>query len=101
MTPQERRLWYCFLKTYPCKFYRQRIIDRYIVDFYCAEARLVVELDGSQHYSKEGMEYDAKRTEVLEMKGLKVLRFTNSDIDLHFQQSCETIDICIKAQKME
>lgn len=59
------------------QFYRQKPIDRYIVDFYCAAARLVIELDGSQHYTPDAMAYDAKRTELLESLGLKVIRFAN------------------------
>ena len=53
MTKEERRLWYDFLRTYPAHVYRQRVIGHYIVDFYCAEAKLVIELDGSQHYEPE------------------------------------------------
>ena len=59
MTPHERKLWYLFLRKYPVKIYKQRIIGRFIVDFYCASARLVIELDGSQHYEPQGLAYDA------------------------------------------
>ena len=96
MTPQERRLWHLFLKTYPTKIYRQRIINNFIVDFYCHQARLVIELDGSQHYTDEGKAYDAERTEVLKSYGISVLRFSNSDVDRHFQEVCEKIDYEIK-----
>ena len=96
MTPHERKLWYTFLHNYPVKFYRQRIIGNYIVDFYCASAKLVVELDGSQHYSADGMEADLIRTQYLEKYGLKVLRFTNSQINHYFTDVCREIDRWVK-----
>lgn len=92
MTEQERRLWYCFLREYPVKFYRQRVIDSFIVDFYCSKARLVVELDGSQHYTTEGQRYDSMRTEVLEKYGLEILRFSNLDITENFEGVCTFLD---------
>jgi len=98
MTRQERHLWYDFLKTYPVKFYKQRPIDHYIVDFYCAKARLIIEVDGSQHYMVDGMEYDAIRTEVLEQYQLYVLRFSNCDIDNNFAGVCQTIDSYIQSK---
>lgn len=92
MTPQERRLWYCFLRDYPVKFYRQRTIDSFVVDFYCASAKLVIELDGSQHYTEDGKAYDEERTAILENKyGLKVYRFSNFDVNVNFQTVCEQI----------
>ena len=66
MTPHEKHLWYDFLNKYPVKIYRQRIIDDFIVDFYCAKARLVIEIDGSQHFTSDGKHYDKLRTDVLE-----------------------------------
>ena len=66
MTPQEKHLWYDYLRYYPVKIYKQRIIDSFIVDFYCAKARLVIELDGSQHYTPDGKHYDGLRTDVIE-----------------------------------
>ena len=96
MTRQERHLWYDFLKTYQPKFYRQRAISSYIVDFYCSKAKLVVELDGSQHYTEEGQEYDHIRTDVLEHYGLEVIRFSNTDIDNDFSGVCEAIDDKVK-----
>ena len=96
MTRQERHLWYSFLKKYPVKFYRQRIIDHYIADFYCSKAKLVIELDGSQHYTDEGKEYDRIRTDILERYGLEVMRFSNSDIDRNFAAVCATIDEKVK-----
>ena len=96
MTQQERRLWHTFLKQYPVRIYRQRIINNYIVDFYCHQARLVIELDGSQHYSDEGMIHDNERTEVLQRYGISVLRFSNKDVDDHFHSVCEMIDRVIR-----
>ena len=92
MTPQEQRLWYVFLRKYPVKFYKQRIIESFIVDFYCADARLVIELDGSQHYTEQGKAYDEERSAILHGYGLKVLRFSNRDVNNHFAAACETID---------
>ena len=91
MTPQEKQLWYGFLKDYPVKVYKQRIIESYIVDFYCASTKLVIEIDGGQHYSQEALEYDQRRTEVIEKYGLKVIRFTNTDINKYFEGVCAKI----------
>ena len=96
MTPHERKLWYLFLRKYPVKFFKQRIIGSYIVDFYCSSAKLVIEIDGSQHYDIQGMEYDAHRSAILESFGLKVVRFSNRDIDRNFSSVCEQIDLIIK-----
>lgn len=97
MTPQERKLWYLFLRKYPVKIYKQRIIESFIVDFYCASARLVIEIDGSQHFTEQGIEYDKERSAIIEGYGLKVLRFTNYEVDTAFSNVCETIDSAIKA----
>ena len=92
MTPQERRLWYDFLRTASPRWNRQRIIDSYIVDFFCLKARLVVEVDGGQHYDENGLiEYDKIRTEYLEALELKVLRFTNAEIENNFSEVCRQI----------
>ena len=91
MTPHERKLWYLFLQKYPVKIYKQRIIDKYIVDFYCASAKLVIELDGSQHYDNTALEKDAERTTALEQYGLKVIRYSNREIDREFATVCEHI----------
>ena len=96
MTPHERKLRYLFLRKYPVKFFKQRIIGSYIVDFYCSSAKLVIEIDGSQHYDIQGMEYDAHRSAFLESFGLKVVRFSNRDIDRNFSSVCEQIDLIIK-----
>ena len=96
MTRQEKHLWYDFLKQYPIKIYKQLIIDNFIVDFYCHQARLVIEIDGSQHYTVEGRAYDEERTKIFEKYGLYVLRFSNLDIDDRFEGVCHTIDKAIK-----
>ena len=87
MTPHERKLWYLFLRKYPVKIYKQRIIGRFIVDFYCACAKL---------YEPQGMAYDAERSVFLSGLGLEVLRFSNRDIDKDFRGVCEQIDIAIQ-----
>ena len=92
MTPWERKLWHCFLKNYPVRFQRQKCIDRYIADFYCFRAKLVIELDGGGHYDPENIKKDEIRTKVLESYGLKVLRFCNLDIDRNFYGVCTVID---------
>ena len=96
MTPQERHLWYDYLRTYPVKFYRQRIIDHYIADFYCSKARLVIEIDGSQHLTDNGVKYDEKRTEVFKSYNITVIRFTNWDVEETFHIVCEKIDSAVK-----
>ena len=96
MKLHERKLWYLFLRKYPVKIYKQRIIGRFIVDFYCASARLVIEVDGSQHYESQGMAYDEERSAFLSALGLAVLRFSNRDIDRDFRGVCKQIDITIK-----
>ena len=95
-TKEESLLWYCFLSKYPHRFRRQYVIGNYIADFYCHKAKLVVELDGSQHYDPSEMENDRKRTEYLESQGLQVLRFTNLDIQREFRSVCEMIDRTVK-----
>ena len=96
MTPHERKLWYLFLRKYPIKIYKQRIIDRFIVDLYCASARLVIELDGTQHYETQGAAYDAERSQFLRALGLEVVRFSNRDIDRDFRGVCTQIDLIIQ-----
>ena len=98
MTPWERKLWYDFLRNYPVRFQRQKAIGNYIVDFYCAKAGLVIELDGGGHYEKEQKEKDESRTKELEKINLKVLRFCNIDIDKNFYAVCEYIDKIIKSR---
>ncbi len=96
MTPWERKLWYDYLRNYPVRFQRQKAIGNYIADFYCAKARLVVELDGGGHYTAEQEEKDVSRTKDLEAMNLTVLRICNLDIDCNFSGVCETIDLTVK-----
>ena len=96
MTPHERKLWYLFLRQYPVKIYKQRIIGKFIVDFYCASAKLVIELDGSQHYEPQGVAHDLERSAYLTALGLEVLRFSNQDVDKDFHGVCTQIDRIIQ-----
>jgi len=96
MTKEERHLWFDFLRTYPIKFLRQKILGNYIVDFYCAKAKLVIELDGSQHYYEDGQAYDKIRSEFLRQYGLKIIRISNKDITGNFQGVCQMIDFEVK-----
>lgn len=96
MTPWERKLWYNFLREYPLRFQRQKAIGDYIVDFYCAKARLVIELDGSGHYTEEQEQKDKIRTKTLEGMNLTVLRICNPDIDRDFGGVCAHIDAAVK-----
>ena len=92
MTPEERKLWYQYLRQYPVQWNRQKVIGSYIVDFYCKRAKLIVELDGSQHYEAQGMAYDAARTAYLQELGFLVLRFPNSEVNGNLSGVCELID---------
>ncbi len=92
MTRQEKHLWYDFLRYYPVKIYKQRIIDNFIADFYCHSARLIIELDGSQHYTSRGRTHDVARTEILGKYGISVLRFSNKDVEDNFEDVCRMID---------
>ena len=96
MTKEERHLWYDFLKTLPLTVHRQKIMGRYIVDFYCARAKLAIELDGSQHYDEVEMLKDAERTEELNKYGLEVVRIPNNEVNGNFNGVCEYIDKIIK-----
>ena len=96
MTPWERKLWYCFLTKYPIRFQRQKAIGNYIIDFYCASAKLAIELDGSGHYTPESMKKDDERTTMLQSHGIEVIRFCNLDIDKHFYEVCTVIDDAVK-----
>ena len=98
MTKEERHLWYDFLKNYPVQFKRQYQIGCYYADFYCFQAGLVVELDGSQHYDPASMTYDAARTAYLQQQGLTVLRFTNTEIMEQFRAVCDLIDHTVQAR---
>ena len=96
MTKEERHLWYDYLRQYPVRFSRQKVLGRYIADFYCADAKLVVEVDGSQHYEESGREKDAERTAFLAGYDLTVIRIPNSEIQDNFQGVCEYIDDTVK-----
>ena len=96
-TPEENHLWYDFLSQYPVRFQRQKAIDRFIADFYCHRAKLIIELDGSQHYTAEGRTKDEFRTEILEGYDLKVIRFTNRQINTNFRGVCQYIDLVVQS----
>ena len=96
MTKEEAKLWYQFLRRYNSRFHRQYVIGSYIADFYCHQARLVVELDGSQHCTPEELEYDQNRTQFLQSQGLTVLRFSNVDVMRQFEAVCGVIDKAVK-----
>ena len=96
MTPEERHLWYDFLRTYPVRFLRQKILGSYVVDFYCAKAKLVVEIDGAQHYAGTGPQRDAIRTAFLEGYRLRVLRIPNSEVNRNFRGVCAWIDLQVQ-----
>ena len=91
MTKEERHLWYDFLRLLPITVNRQKVIGNYIVDFYIASCKIVIELDGSQHYEDKGIEKDAVRDKYLESLGIKVLRYSNYDVNLKFRNVCEDI----------
>ena len=88
MTKEERRLWYDFLKQLPVTVNRQKVIGHYIVDFYCASAKLVIELDGSQHYEDEGAASDRERDRELDRLGVSVVRYSNADVRENFDGVC-------------
>ena len=92
MTPQERRLWYEYLQKHELHFRTQHPIAYYILDFYCAKAKLAIEIDGGQHYTPEGMTLDQVRTELLSKYGIHVIRFTNRQIDEQFGSVCNAIE---------
>ena len=92
MTPQEKHLWYDFLRMYPIRFQRQKAIKSFIADFYCHEAKLIIEIDGSQHYTDQGEAYDRERTAILKEFNLEVIRFSNYDVNTNFEGVCLRID---------
>ena len=96
MTKEERRLWYEYLRQYTHQFRRQVTIGHYILDFYCAAAKLAIELDGSQHYETDGQQYDEKRDAWLERQGIQVLRFSNTDVLRNLDGVCQVIDMTVK-----
>ena len=94
----ERKLWYQFLRRYPVKIYKQRIIESFIADFYCSRAQLVIELDGAQHTTEQGLLYDRERSSIFSQYGLDVLRFSNYEVDLQFEAVCEKIHQTIQSR---
>ena len=95
ITKEERRLWYEYLRDYPYQFRRQVSFGNYILDFYCAAAKLAIELDGSQHYEPEGQLYDSRRTAHLNRMGITVLRFSNADVMKNLSGVCQMIDMTV------
>ena len=96
MTREERKLWYDFLREYPVKFTRQKVLGYYVADYYCPQVKLVVEIDGSSHLSDEAQEYDKNRTEFIEKYGITVIRFFNGEITANFEMVCHDIDAVVQ-----
>ena len=96
MTPQEKKLWYDFLRYHYLHWYKQRVFGNYILDFYCPKAKLAIELDGSQHYTESGLDYDGRRTEFLREQGISVMRIINPDVDRNFEAVCRQIEDAIE-----
>ena len=96
MTKEEKHLWYDYLRTYPVRFSRQKVLGKYIADFYSAEAKMIIELDGSQHYTTEGKAEDKERTDFLEKYGLKIIRISNMDVNRNFEGVCVYIDKMVR-----
>ena len=101
MTPEERKLWYEYLSKFPVRFRRQVTVGRYILDFYCAKAKLAIEIDGSQHYLPQGKQHDLCRTNYLNEQGIKVLRFTNHEVMDQLQSVCTMIEKTVKERWTE
>ena len=99
MTKEERHLWYDFLRNHKLTFNRQFIIDNYIADFYCHEKKLIIEIDGGQHYENDALKYDEDRTQYFNSLGIRVIRFTNTDINKRFDSVCEEIEYVINGDK--
>ena len=96
MTKEERHLWYDFLRDCSVRFSRQKVFGKYIVDFYSAEAKMIIELDGSQHFEEAGQSYDAMRDEYLKAYGLTIIRVPNNEINDNFDGVCEYLNNLIK-----
>ncbi len=96
MTKEERHLWYDYLREHPARFSRQKVLGRYIADFYSAQARLVVELDGGGHYTEEAKQYDDERTAFLQTYGLTVIRVPNNEVNNNFRGVCDYIDLKVE-----
>ena len=96
MTKEEKHLWYDFLRKHNVRFLRQKVLGKYIADFYSAEAKLIIELDGSQHYESENIVKDKERTEYLEQYGLRIIRIPNNEINNNFDNVCEYLEKIIQ-----
>jgi len=90
-TPAEKKLWQYFQRNFPFRVLRQRPIDNFIVDFYCAALKWVIEVDGESHFTEQGKQYDAERTNILQGYGLKVVRFTNVEVLRGFEGVCQEL----------
>lgn len=99
MTKEERHLWYDYLNLLPIRFYRQKIIGKYIVDFYSSEVKMVIEVDGSQHFEEAGLRCDAERDAYLRSYGLDIIRIPNNEINNNFNGVCEYLDNTIQQRK--
>ena len=91
MTKEERHLWYDFLKSLPVTVHRQKVLGKHIADFYIPQEKLIIELDGSQHYEPEHQRRDVERDTYFAAAGMTVLRYANSDVNLNFSGVCEDI----------
>ncbi len=96
MTKEEKHLWHDYLKNYKVRFSRQKILGKYVADFYCAKANLVIELDGSQHYQEKELDYDKARTEYLSKFNIKVVRIPNNEVNINFDGVCRYIDMTVQ-----
>ena len=96
MTKEERHLWYDYLRNYDVRFLRQKVLGKYIVDFYCPEAKIVIELDGSQHYEPMRIEKDTERTMYLAQYESAVIRIPNNEVMRNFRGVCEYIDLQVR-----
>jgi very-short-patch-repair endonuclease len=96
MTEEEKKLWYQYLRSYPVRFIRQKVIDNCVLDFYCAKCRLGVELDGGQHLSESGRGHDEARTKLLNAYGITIIRFMNNRVRDDFINICREIDLKVK-----
>ena len=95
MTPQERKLWFLYLRSHPFHFRRQQPFGPYIADFYCPTAKLVIEVDGSGHFQPDGLEYDRWRDAFMNGQDIRVLRFFNHQIDHEFSSVCTKIELTL------
>ncbi|MBO5786227.1 MAG: endonuclease domain-containing protein [Clostridia bacterium] len=91
MTREEKHLWYDFLRNHPARFTRQKVLGKYIADFYSSRAKLVIELDGTQHFEPDALEYDKQRTEFIEEYGVTVYRVWNWELNTNFSGVCQGI----------